>query len=35
VLEAIEASSTAPHAEAALGGELPGNFLSDLDIYRR
>ncbi len=32
VLEAIKAKKYGPYADAALGGELPVNFLSDLDI---
>ncbi len=32
VLEAIKAKQYGPYADPALGGELPVNFLSDLDI---
>jgi hypothetical protein len=32
LLDAIKAKNYGPYADAALGGELPVNFLSDLDI---
>jgi hypothetical protein len=32
LLEAIKAKNYGPYADAALGGELPVDFLSDLDI---